>query len=104
MSFEPPDLCRVALRGAVVPEPYPPPISTTRPALPVATHQVRACVSNVEDPVARLLRNHQTYDAEYLLGWREADVDALDLRFPERHCFVWHQIDDHVHHCVEINQ
>ena len=97
-SFEPPDLCRVALRGAVVPEPYPAPISTTRPALAVAAPRIQTCVPNVEDPVARLLRNHQTYDAQYLLGWRDADVDTLDLRFPERHCFVWHQIDDHARH------
>mgnify|MGYP004048373965 FL=1 len=97
-SFEPPDLCRVALRGAVVPEPYPPPISTTRPALAVAAPRIQTCVAGVEDPVARLLRNHQTYDAQYLLGWRDADVDTLDLRFPERHCFVWHQIDDHARH------
>ena len=97
-SFEPPDLCRVALRGAVVPEPYPPPISMTRPALAVAAPRIQTCVPNVEDPITRLLRAHQSYDAQYLLGWRDHDVDTMDLRFPERHCFVWHQIDDHVRH------
>ena len=86
-SFEPPDLCRVALRGAVVPEPYPPPVAMPRP-LAVAAPRVHNCVPNIEDPVARLLRNHQTYDAQYLLGWRDADVDSKDPRFPERHCFV----------------
>ena len=58
----------------------------------------KTCVPNVEDPIKRLLRAHQSYDAQYLLGWRDADVDSKDLRFPERHCFVWHQIDDHARH------
>jgi len=97
-SFEPPELCRAALGEAVTREPYPPPVALARPTLPVSRPRVHTCAMHVEDPVARLLRAHQSYDGQYLLGWRDRDVDALNLRFPERHCYVWHQIDDHIDH------
>ena len=32
------------------------------------------------------------------LGWRDQNFQSLGLRYQTRHCYEWHQIEDHAVH------
>jgi len=97
--FAPPPACAGFVDAAAAPPPpapYPTHATPPTPPAPPPPGAAVACVPGAGDPLDALLRAYAEIEGTWLLGWRDAEFEALRLNYTARHCFEWHQIADQV--------